>query len=203
MTYESMMLIPAPGDVLHVRTRGLVANRIRSVTGANHNHDAILCHSKDGKLSVYNERWPHSRLDVFDEYIRSLNRAGGSWVLTRPKWAIEQDDWELHDWRMWISVIARAMEGNYYPISNIWAVYKAKRKWARWVPFGTPNDKAYFCSAAVRQIMISNKVNPWVPAAVKDEALAAPIHWARAVRDGDMRIIAHYGRLIESIGDIQ
>ena len=200
---EALMLMPDSGDCLHVRTRGVVGNRIRSVTGAQHDHDAIFC--KDGdELFIYNERWPHSHLDPAKEYLQSILKKGGDFVITRPSWVFDEEirqtrtDVDLEKWRASINVWCKAMEGNYYPLRNLWYVYKKNRRWARWVP-GKPNEKAYFCSAAVRRIFLENDEYPWAPDHVLTERLAAPIHWARAILYGHMKIIAHTGDLNERI----
>jgi hypothetical protein len=188
-------ILPEPGDLLHVRSRNLLGNRIRAVVGSEHDHDGIFCLNRAGDLCIYNDRWPHSHLDLATDYFTKLDKARAEWCITRPRWVAETELGKAHradlaQWRMWINVYCRAMEGNYYPLKNIWAVYKRHRKWSSWIPGNNVNEKAYFCSAAVRRILLANHEYKWAGRSVTPERLAAPIHFARDIRDGDLVIIS-------------
>jgi hypothetical protein len=195
MVMKHINILPEPGDLLHVRNRNLLGNRIRAVVGSEHDHDAIFCHDRKGDLCIYNERWPHSHLDLATDYFAKLDKAGAQWCITRPRWVVEAELGKAHpanliEWRRELNETCQDMEGNYYPPRNLWVVYKRSTKLLSWLP-SKPNDKAHFCSAAVRHILLRNREYPWAPRHVMPVKLAAPIHFGRDIRDGDLVVISN------------
>ena len=73
-----------PGDILHVRTYGLVGKTIRYVLGSWGNHDALLDFDADGNLMVLEHEPPRSKITPAHVYEKRMREGKAECIVYRP-----------------------------------------------------------------------------------------------------------------------
>ena len=179
------------GDHLAIDYPSFMGRRIKATLSTrrrrcHHWHDAIVL-QRDGRLCVYNETWPYSRIDPLEQYLDWVQKKGGRWAVTRPCWVDAETADVQAQWRRHIDTATRFMTGNRYPLKDLWCIYKRQNRLLRRIRILKPNERAHFyCTSAVGHVWGNSPVHPWVPAALAAERLPAPIHMEHAMRDGDL-----------------
>ena len=180
-----------PGDHLAVDYPSFMGRRIKATLSTrkrrcHHWHDAIIV-KRDGKLCVYNETWPYSRIDDLQEYLDWVIKKRGRWAVTRPVWLDAKPADLKAQWRRHIDTSAYFMTGNRYPLKDLWCIYKKQNRLLRRVRILKPNERAHFyCTSAVLHLWQRNPVHSWTPDTLAGQRLPAPIHMEHAMRDGDL-----------------
>jgi len=162
-------------------------------------HGAPVCdsrpkHSLDVTItSTLNVTSPHAKLEPLYSYLAAVRMRGGKYVIARPKWVCEAEASDPHlvrEWRECINTACYMLDGQPYPMTDLWVVWKNLRELAH---LNIISEKfAVYCWQGVYKAYLLNAARSWLPAPVIGRELCAAIHWERSFRHGDFQLVAEH-----------